>query len=772
MKCPKCGTEFFDEQCPNCGYKVSEYDKAINTLMMLTGVGRKRAEELYRAGFKDIEDIRKSSEDELARVRGIGKELAKKIKKDAEKKVSIRFCSVCGSLVPQDATVCPKCGAPLEETEEKQPEEKPEEVQKEEEFEEEEGRLHIGKVGICPSCGALVPKGSTMCPVCGADLSDVKLEEPKPMEDPMEVLKRVFGVDTIPEVTEEEEQNVDIRVCANCGALVVNKEVCPVCGSPVPKVTLKPYEEEVDLSETLSVCPNCGAFVSPDATQCHICGAALVKEEPQEEGVSFADIMNALMTGAQKDKTRVEESVSAEPQVQEAAQPETIAPEKIVGEAPEAVVEESVESEAESGISLEDMLSEMEQEIASEITESAITTTPESTEIGASIPAETAIPAEPEELIEVEELEELIKEVEPELEAEASKPEREKLEKVHAKPEKVVERKVPVSPPAVKAKKKRAIKKKTREEKTKIPIRKSPLEGLNNLLYGFGTREDIVSFLPFFTLFLFYISGGFVGSDGYSILMSSVRVVMSIILIPLVIEAYLHIKVGKDELLFGTALSLFAVAGFVPYGLYVAALSIPVFAIIKKEFHWIPLIVYSSAFILYPQDSLISLLLLLGAFVGHLKHRYYELNILAVPEIGVSAADSEELYEKGLQAFRDKKYYEAIFLLNRALKIKPDDVRILNTLGLAYGRIGNTESALEMFKKAIEVDPNYMYAWNNMGNVYARMEQYDKAIECYRKALAIDPNYEDALLNLGYIMIRQGNYSEALKMATKLKSVA
>ena len=770
MKCPKCSTEFFGEQCPNCGYKVSEYDKAINTLMMLAGVGRKRAEELYRAGFKDIADIRKSSEDELAKVRGIGKELAKKIKKDAEKKVSIRFCSVCGSLVPQDATVCPKCGAPLEEREEK-PE--PEEEQKDEEFEEDEGRLHIGKVGICPSCGALVPKGSTMCPVCGADLSDVKLEEPKPMEDPMEVLKRVFGVDSIPQVTEEEEQNVDIRVCTNCGALVVNKEVCPVCGSPVPKVTLKPYEEEVDLSETLSVCPNCGAFVSPDATQCHICGAALVKEEPQEEGVSFADIMNALMSGAQKERTHIEESVNTEPQVQEIPHPEIIAPEEFAGEAPEPAVEESVGSEAEPGISLEDMLSEMEQEIASEITESAeISTAPESTEIGASISAETTISAEPEELLEVEELEELIKEVEPELEAEASKIVQEKPEKVHVKPEKGVERKAPVSPSAVRAEKEYAIKKKTREERAKIPIRKSPLEGLNNLLYGFGTREDIVSFLPFFTLFLFYISGGFVGSDGYSILMSSVRVVMSIILIPLVIEAYLHIRVGKEELLFGAALSLFAVAGFVPYGLYAAALSIPVFAIIKKEFHWIPLIVYSSVFIIYPQNSLISLLLLLGAFVGHLKHRYYELNILAVPEIGVSAVDSEELYERGLQAFRDKKYYEAIFLLNRALKIKPDDVRILNTLGLAYGRIGNTESALGMFKKAVEIDPDYMYAWNNMGNVYARMEQYDKAIECYRKALAIDPNYEDALLNLGYIMIRQGNYSEALKMATKLKSVA
>lgn len=51
----------------------------------LEGVGKKKAETLKEAGFGDLEALRATSVDDLARVEGIGEKLAKKIKEELER---------------------------------------------------------------------------------------------------------------------------------------------------------------------------------------------------------------------------------------------------------------------------------------------------------------------------------------------------------------------------------------------------------------------------------------------------------------------------------------------------------------------------------------------------------------------------------------------------------------------------------------------------------------------------------------------------------------
>ena len=132
MKCPKCGTELEGDRCPKCDFKYDkEYDKAIETLMKLPYVGEKRAKALYQHGFADMDSIKKTPVDRLANIEGLGEGLAEKIKESILDKLQttekgLFVCSECGSLIPEDATNCPKCGVPLidevemvEETDEK-----------------------------------------------------------------------------------------------------------------------------------------------------------------------------------------------------------------------------------------------------------------------------------------------------------------------------------------------------------------------------------------------------------------------------------------------------------------------------------------------------------------------------------------------------------------------------------------------------------------------------------------------------------------------------
>jgi helicase len=53
-------------------------------LVTLSGIGRVRGRDLYRAGYRRIADIRRASVEELKRVPHIGEEIARSIKRQVE----------------------------------------------------------------------------------------------------------------------------------------------------------------------------------------------------------------------------------------------------------------------------------------------------------------------------------------------------------------------------------------------------------------------------------------------------------------------------------------------------------------------------------------------------------------------------------------------------------------------------------------------------------------------------------------------------------------
>lgn len=719
MKCPRCGTEFYGDKCPSCGYEPSDYNVSLDTLMRITGVGKKRAEELYRAGYRDIESIAKSDENDLAKVRTIGPELARRIREEAKKFVEeepeefVKICPVCGAIVPPDADKCPKCGTLIS----------GHAAEENVEVGEEKGEeMTLEDKAICAFCGALIPRDSKVCPICGANLENVSLEEPRPMEDPGEVLKRFFGVSEIPTGVEEEEENADIRVCPNCGAIVVNRDTCPFCGTPLAEVTPSPIsEEEIDLSERLNVCPNCGAFISPDAKVCPICGSVIEEEREEEEiGVSLADLLQGGL-GA----TAVAEEVSEEEfEREEAQQP--------------AVVEKSQEE-----ISLEE-LEEIEQSIAPELEEITEEIVDEGSMESIIEEQEGAVAAS-----DLDEIEELLEE-----------------EKGRAQEKKEMP---PVPGPLVVG----IPEKKTpaREEEIEKNVGYGLGERLNAFLMNFGTVEDTLSFSPLFVILIYVLSSGAMGDAALGILQQTTSIFMGFLSVVLGINAYRTAgRFSRRELLYGLGSSLAILSIFAPYSVYLAiSLSVLlVFLHMKRPYdYWIPYVGISALSMFYLSHAVELAFLAMAMFSAHLISRYEEMAITVRHEESMSVG---KLYEMGMAAFSEKRYYDAIYYLRRVLKNRPEDVNVINTLGLAYGRIGNTDMALEMFRKAVTINPGYKVAWNNMGNVYARMENYDEAMRCYRKALQIDPNYEDALLNMGYVMIRRGDYSEAMRIAEKMKA--
>ncbi|MEW5748199.1 MAG: ATPase domain-containing protein [Candidatus Thermoplasmatota archaeon] len=84
--CPKCGEASPPDAqvCSNCseplgpGAAPSE-SEGVEALMSVPGIGDAKAHELYKAGYRSVDDLQKATPEDLANVKGIGDKLAAKI---------------------------------------------------------------------------------------------------------------------------------------------------------------------------------------------------------------------------------------------------------------------------------------------------------------------------------------------------------------------------------------------------------------------------------------------------------------------------------------------------------------------------------------------------------------------------------------------------------------------------------------------------------------------------------------------------------------------
>lgn len=132
----------------------------------------------------------------------------------------IKCCPSCGRELPEEAVFCMFCGHKLDEA-------GPEDDQVEEEEE---------KPALCPKCGAPLIEGAAFCMECGADVEQYKQHDDVQGEKPEE-----------PEATETPEETASDEGPA--------EEVAAGSADGAKKV-----------------CPTCGIELSPDATECCVCG--------------------------------------------------------------------------------------------------------------------------------------------------------------------------------------------------------------------------------------------------------------------------------------------------------------------------------------------------------------------------------------------------------------------------------------------------------------------------------------------------------------------
>ncbi|MCS6772781.1 MAG: tetratricopeptide repeat protein [Anaerolineae bacterium] len=140
---------------------------------------------------------------------------------------------------------------------------------------------------------------------------------------------------------------------------------------------------------------------------------------------------------------------------------------------------------------------------------------------------------------------------------------------------------------------------------------------------------------------------------------------------------------------------------------------------------------------------------------------------------------NEWLRRRHESAFRDNlvegtrlltagKPMDALPLLQRAYKLKPDDVDAAINLSGAYLMAGKPRHAIPVLEAAARIAPDNVQVWINLGAAYlgnratATEERQQRALAAFYRALDLDPLAHSVAYNIGLIYQDRGEIELAI----------
>jgi tetratricopeptide (TPR) repeat protein len=118
------------------------------------------------------------------------------------------------------------------------------------------------------------------------------------------------------------------------------------------------------------------------------------------------------------------------------------------------------------------------------------------------------------------------------------------------------------------------------------------------------------------------------------------------------------------------------------------------------------------------------------------------------------------LHFLGVIAYQRGRTNDALPLLERAAKLRPDEPEFHNNLGLALMEVDRHDDAIVAYERALARNPSHATAWNNLGLALTGCNRLPEAIAALRKAIALRPDFGEAHWNLALALLAYGDFAE------------
>jgi serine/threonine protein kinase len=138
------------------------------------------------------------------------------------------------------------------------------------------------------------------------------------------------------------------------------------------------------------------------------------------------------------------------------------------------------------------------------------------------------------------------------------------------------------------------------------------------------------------------------------------------------------------------------------------------------------------------------------------------LGLVQEEKIDGKNESDRNLIEYGQELLNSGNYEEALSILDRALKIKPNDYDCWYVRGNSLHHLGRYEEAVESYVHALKIKPNCPYAWSNHGSSLHHLGRYKEALSSFSSALEIQNDLSLVWTNRGNSLYMLGRYKETL----------
>ncbi|MCG8433940.1 MAG: tetratricopeptide repeat protein, partial [Gammaproteobacteria bacterium] len=106
------------------------------------------------------------------------------------------------------------------------------------------------------------------------------------------------------------------------------------------------------------------------------------------------------------------------------------------------------------------------------------------------------------------------------------------------------------------------------------------------------------------------------------------------------------------------------------------------------------------------------------------------------------------LHHMGLAAYQTNRPDDAIYFLEKALRISPAEPQWYYDLARAYRMSQLTENARQAVERAIQLNPTVAGFHSYLGNICVDLNRVEEAIACHTEALRLQSNEATALFDL------------------------
>ena len=136
--------------------------------------------------------------------------------------------------------------------------------------------------------------------------------------------------------------------------------------------------------------------------------------------------------------------------------------------------------------------------------------------------------------------------------------------------------------------------------------------------------------------------------------------------------------------------------------------------------------------------------------------------IATTPAWGQIPTESDVYVDRGIVAYDQSQFPQALEAFQEALRINPENVNALYYAGLTYAAMDQPAAAQEVLEQALKLSPSDSDVAFQLAVSYFTQQQFDRAEPLFRRIAEAEPKRQNLGYYLGFLEYRKQRYREAI----------